>query len=126
MGDSCLSWFVTNQFGNHVFRSDQLFPDLLHWRKFQLLHDLQMFHCVPLPDDSLSSPYDIYSTFYFDMSSQEFLNGFRRIFENEQSEHRESEKFVQTHPGEMLREAIYLPDYGLTVSTFAKALRVSR
>ena len=30
-----------------------------------------------------------------------------------------------THPGEMLRED-FLPDYGLTVSSFAKALRVSR
>lgn len=30
-----------------------------------------------------------------------------------------------THPGEMLRED-YLPDYGLTVSSFAKALGVSR
>ncbi len=30
-----------------------------------------------------------------------------------------------THPGEMLREE-FLPDYGLTVSTFAKALGVSR
>jgi addiction module HigA family antidote len=30
-----------------------------------------------------------------------------------------------THPGEMLRED-FLPDYGLTVSNFAKALGVSR
>ena len=30
-----------------------------------------------------------------------------------------------THPGEMLRED-FLPDYGLTVSGFAKALGVSR
>lgn len=30
-----------------------------------------------------------------------------------------------THPGEMLRED-FLPDYGLTVSNFARALRVSR
>ncbi|WP_260295669.1 HigA family addiction module antitoxin [Sedimenticola hydrogenitrophicus] len=30
-----------------------------------------------------------------------------------------------THPGEMLRED-FLPDYGLTVSTLAKALGVSR
>jgi len=30
-----------------------------------------------------------------------------------------------THPGEMLRED-FLPDYGLTVSRFAKALGVSR
>jgi addiction module HigA family antidote len=34
-------------------------------------------------------------------------------------------KIRPTHPGEMLRED-FLPDYGLTVSTFAKALRVSR
>lgn len=34
-------------------------------------------------------------------------------------------KVPPTHPGEMLRED-YLPDYGLTVSAFAKALRVSR
>ena len=34
-------------------------------------------------------------------------------------------KVRPTHPGEMLRED-YLPDYGLTVSTFAKALGVSR
>lgn len=52
VGDCCLSWFVTNQFGDHVFRSDQLFPDLLHWGKFQQLHDLKMFHCGP-PTDSL-------------------------------------------------------------------------
>ena len=30
-----------------------------------------------------------------------------------------------THPGEMLRED-FLPDYGLTVSSYAKALGVSR
>src|SRR5262245_43727543 len=30
-----------------------------------------------------------------------------------------------THPGEMLRED-FLPDYGLTVSSFAKAIEVSR
>ena len=30
-----------------------------------------------------------------------------------------------THPGEMLRED-FLPDYGLTASSFAKALAVSR
>ncbi len=30
-----------------------------------------------------------------------------------------------THPGEILRED-FLPDYGLTVSTFAKVLGVSR
>jgi len=30
-----------------------------------------------------------------------------------------------THPGEMLRED-FLPDYGLTVSTLAKAIGVSR
>jgi antitoxin HigA-1 len=34
-------------------------------------------------------------------------------------------KVHPTHPGEMLRED-FLPDYGLTVSTFAKALGVSR
>jgi addiction module HigA family antidote len=34
-------------------------------------------------------------------------------------------KVRPTHPGEMLRED-YLPDYGLTVSAFAKALGVSR
>ena len=34
-------------------------------------------------------------------------------------------KIRPTHPGEMLRED-FLPDYGLTVSSFAKALRVSR
>ena len=34
-------------------------------------------------------------------------------------------KVRPTHPGEMLRED-FLPDYGLTVSTFAKALGVSR
>ena len=34
-------------------------------------------------------------------------------------------KVRPAHPGEMLRED-FLPDYGLTVSTFAKALGVSR
>src|SRR3972149_5877095 len=34
-------------------------------------------------------------------------------------------KVRPTHPGEMLRED-YLPDYGLTISTFAKALGGSR
>src|SRR3989339_1141565 len=34
-------------------------------------------------------------------------------------------KIRPTHPGEMLRED-FLPDYGLTVSTFARALGVSR
>ncbi|MBI4744640.1 MAG: HigA family addiction module antidote protein [Actinobacteria bacterium] len=34
-------------------------------------------------------------------------------------------KIQPTHPGEMLRED-FLPDYGLTVSSFAKALGVSR
>ena len=34
-------------------------------------------------------------------------------------------KVRPTHPGEMLRED-FLPDYGLTVSTFAKAIGVSR
>lgn len=34
-------------------------------------------------------------------------------------------KVRPTHPGEMLRED-FLPDYGLTVSSFAKALGVSR
>ncbi len=34
-------------------------------------------------------------------------------------------KVRPTHPGEMLRED-YLPDYGLTVSGFAKAIGVSR
>ena len=33
-------------------------------------------------------------------------------------------KVRPTHPGEMLRED-FLPDYGLTVSSFAKALGVS-
>ena len=35
-----------------------------------------------------------------------------------------SRKARPTHPGEMLRED-FLPDYGLTVSNLAKALRVS-
>ena len=34
-------------------------------------------------------------------------------------------KVRPTHPGEMLRED-FLPDYGLTVSSFAKALGASR
>ena len=34
-------------------------------------------------------------------------------------------KVSPTHPGEMLRED-FLPDYGLTISNFAKALGVSR
>ena len=34
-------------------------------------------------------------------------------------------KVRPTHPGEMLRED-FLPEYGLTVSSFAKALGVSR
>ena len=34
-------------------------------------------------------------------------------------------KVQPTHPGVMLRED-FLPEYGLTVSGFAKALRVSR
>ncbi|MGZ8428360.1 MAG: HigA family addiction module antitoxin [Candidatus Deferrimicrobiaceae bacterium] len=34
-------------------------------------------------------------------------------------------KIRPTHPGEMLRED-FLPDYGLSVSTFAKAIGVSR
>ena len=34
-------------------------------------------------------------------------------------------KIQPTHPGEMLRED-FLPDFGLTVSSFAKALGVSR
>ena len=34
-------------------------------------------------------------------------------------------KVRPTHPGEMLRED-FLPDYGLTISRFAKALGVSR
>jgi len=34
-------------------------------------------------------------------------------------------KVCPTHPGEMLREDFF-PDYGLTVSTFAKVLGVSR
>ena len=34
-------------------------------------------------------------------------------------------KVRPTHPGEMLRED-FLPDYGLTISAFAKALGVSR
>jgi addiction module HigA family antidote len=38
----------------------------------------------------------------------------------------DKQKIVRpTHPGEMLRED-FLPDYGLNVSSFAKALGVSR
>ncbi len=36
-----------------------------------------------------------------------------------------AKKVRPIHPGEMLRED-FLPDYGLTVSSFAKALGVSR
>jgi len=36
-----------------------------------------------------------------------------------------SRKVRPTHPGEMLRED-FLPDYGLTVSSFARAIEVSR
>lgn len=36
-----------------------------------------------------------------------------------------SRKVPPTHPGKMLRED-FLPDYGLTVSGFAKAIGVSR
>ncbi|MBM4123880.1 MAG: HigA family addiction module antidote protein [Nitrospira sp.] len=39
--------------------------------------------------------------------------------------HKGQRKVRPTHPGEMLRED-FLPDYGLTVSGFAKALGVSR
>jgi len=38
---------------------------------------------------------------------------------------RKERKVRPTHPGEMLRED-FLPDYELTVSSFAKALGVSR
>lgn len=38
---------------------------------------------------------------------------------------KKARKVRPTHPGEMLRED-FLPDYGLTVSNFAKALGVSR
>jgi addiction module HigA family antidote len=38
---------------------------------------------------------------------------------------KKARKVRPTHPGEMLRED-FLPDYGLTVSSFAKALGVSR
>jgi antitoxin HigA-1 len=38
---------------------------------------------------------------------------------------RRERKVRPTHPGEMLRED-FLPDYGLTVLSFAKALGVSR
>ncbi len=40
-------------------------------------------------------------------------------------ENRRERKIRPTHPGEMLRED-FLPDYGLTVSSLAKALGVSR
>jgi antitoxin HigA-1 len=39
--------------------------------------------------------------------------------------HTRERKIRPTHPGEMLRED-FLPDYGLSVSSFAKALGVSR
>jgi antitoxin HigA-1 len=38
---------------------------------------------------------------------------------------RQEREVCPTHPGVMLREN-FLPEYGLTVSGFAKALRVSR
>ena len=37
----------------------------------------------------------------------------------------ESRKITPTHPGEMLRED-FMPDYGLTISSLAKKLGVSR
>jgi addiction module HigA family antidote len=37
----------------------------------------------------------------------------------------EERKIMPTHPGEMLRED-FMPDYGLTISSFAKKLGVSR
>lgn len=37
----------------------------------------------------------------------------------------ETRKIKPTHPGEMLRED-FMPDYGLTVTTFAEKLGVSR
>lgn len=37
----------------------------------------------------------------------------------------EARKIMPTHPGEMLRED-FLPDYSLTISSFAKKLGVSR
>ncbi len=37
----------------------------------------------------------------------------------------EARKISPTHPGEMLRED-FMPDYGLTISSFAKKLGVSR
>ena len=40
-------------------------------------------------------------------------------------ENRRERKIRPTHPGEMLRED-FLPDYGLTVSSLARALKVSR
>lgn len=40
-------------------------------------------------------------------------------------ENKGERKVRPTHPGEMLRED-FLPDYGLTVSSFAKAIGVSR
>jgi len=39
--------------------------------------------------------------------------------------HKRQRMIRPTHPGEMLRED-FLPDYGLTVLSFAKALGVSR
>lgn len=40
-------------------------------------------------------------------------------------ENKGERKVQPTHPGEMLRED-FLPDYGLTVSSFASAIGVSR
>lgn len=37
----------------------------------------------------------------------------------------EARKIMPTHPGEMLRED-FMPDYGLTISSLAKKLGVSR
>jgi addiction module HigA family antidote len=37
----------------------------------------------------------------------------------------ETRKITPTHPGEMLRED-FMPDYGLTISSLAKKLEVSR
>jgi addiction module HigA family antidote len=37
----------------------------------------------------------------------------------------QSREIAPTHPGEMLRED-FMPDYGLTVTSLASALRVSR
>ena len=33
VGDSCLARFIANQFGNQIFRIEQLFPGLLRGRK---------------------------------------------------------------------------------------------